>query len=246
MLFDYINSQNYSYKYMISHARLLFSIPLIAFQKEVSAIDQTWQPHFNIQQYEGNWSVLSLRSPGGKSDGIIPDKRGGEGFANTPIFDQCPGIQHWLEMLQCPVMAVRLLKLQAGASIKEHRDHELSFEQGEARLHIPVFTNKEVWFYIDDEAMQMQEGECWYMNANLRHRVVNKGHTDRIHLVIDCLVNDWLTDRFREAQKTEANNIGYIQQQEKIIDELRRQQLPAANAIADEMEKKIKELSAGK
>jgi hypothetical protein len=38
----------------------------------------------------------------------------------------------------------------------------------------------------------MKEGECWYLNFNLPHRVKNSGTADRIHLVIDCVVNDWL------------------------------------------------------
>ena len=229
---------------MISHAHLPFSVPLQSFREEIGALRQTWQPHFNTRQYEGDWSALSLRSPGGKSDGIMPDVREGEVFKNTLLFNQCPTIQNWIRIFQCPVMAIRLLKLNAGASIKEHRDHELSFEQGEARLHIPVFTNDDVWFYINDVALQMKPGDCWYMNANLPHRVINKGLTDRIHLVVDCRVNDWLKEQFSSAQKFYASNDGFVQQQEKIIAELRLQQSPAANALADEMEKKLRYTSA--
>ena len=37
----------------------------------------------------------------------------------------------------------------------------------------------------------MKTGECWYANFNLPHFVSNEGDDDRIHLVIDCLRNDW-------------------------------------------------------
>ena len=37
----------------------------------------------------------------------------------------------------------------------------------------------------------MQAGSAWYANINLPHSVQNKGKNDRIHLVIDCLRNDW-------------------------------------------------------
>ena len=40
----------------------------------------------------------------------------------------------------------------------------------------------------------MKEGECWYLDLSLPHWVENHGKTDRIHLVIDCLVNDWLRE----------------------------------------------------
>ena len=38
----------------------------------------------------------------------------------------------------------------------------------------------------------MQVGETWYVNVNLPHSVENLGATDRVHLVIDAVVNDWI------------------------------------------------------
>lgn len=38
----------------------------------------------------------------------------------------------------------------------------------------------------------MQRGELWYMNINLSHTVENRGGSHRVHLVIDCVVNDRL------------------------------------------------------
>ena len=45
----------------------------------------------------------------------------------------------------------------------------------------------------------MGEGEAWYLNLNLRHSVVNSGPTPRVHLVIDCVVDDWLDAALRQA-----------------------------------------------
>jgi hypothetical protein len=38
----------------------------------------------------------------------------------------------------------------------------------------------------------MNEGEGWYLNLSLPHRVENNGTTDRVHLVIDYVVNEWM------------------------------------------------------
>jgi hypothetical protein len=38
----------------------------------------------------------------------------------------------------------------------------------------------------------MAPGECWYLRLSDPHRVANRGETDRVHLLIDCRVNDWL------------------------------------------------------
>ena len=86
--------------------------------------------------------------------------------------------------------------MNAGAVIKEHRDAELGFEYGEIHLHIPVITHEEVEFYLDKERIQLQEGECWYMNFNLPHSIINKSKINRIHLLIDATVNDWVKDLF--------------------------------------------------
>ena len=224
---------------MISHALLPFLVPVKSFQQDLAEIRQVWQPHFNTSQYVGEWTVIALRSPGGLQESIFPDELGVAGFQDTPLMNSCPGISQWVGQLQCEIMSVRLLKLQNGASIKDHRDFELSFEQGEARLHLPISTNNEVWFHIDDVPLQMNEGECWYMNANLRHRVINNGASPRIHLVIDCKVNDWLKDIFAHAQKTVVNDYS-SEQEENIIRELRLQHNPVASALADELENNLK------
>jgi hypothetical protein len=96
----------------------------------------------------------------------------------------------------CPIRSVRLLRLAPGAVIREHRDAGLRYEQGEARLHIPIATNAAVEFVLDGDRHVMEAGECWYVNVDLPHRVNNRGTTERIHLVIDCVVDDWLRDHF--------------------------------------------------
>jgi GNAT superfamily N-acetyltransferase len=151
-------------------------------------------PHFNQAGYEGDWSALPLRSVGGRTDHIYPNPTAKDAFADTPLLARCPAIQAALGSLPCPRQSVRLLRLKAGSIIKEHRDHELGFEDGEVRLHIPIITNPEVHFILDQVRIIMNEGECWYLNVNRPHSVANRGTGDRIHLVIDCVVNDWLRE----------------------------------------------------
>lgn len=152
-------------------------------------------PHFNTRYYVGDWSAVPLRSVGGRADQIYPDPTAKLSFADTPLLGRCPYIREVLDFFACPQQAVRFLRLKAGSVIKPHRDHELGFEDGEVRLHIPVRTNSEVHFILDGQRIVMSEGECWYNNFNLVHSVENRGPTDRIHLVIDCVVNDWLRER---------------------------------------------------
>lgn len=86
------------------------------------------------------------------------------------------------------------LRLGPGSTIREHKDYNLSLDDGEIRLHIPVRTNHDVDFIVGGQRVVMTEGECWYHNFNLPHSVANRGATARVHLALDCVVDDWLRD----------------------------------------------------
>lgn len=161
-------------------------------------LDGEYIPHFNTGYYEGDWSVVPLRSIDGVANQIYPDPTKNT-FADTPLLARCDYIKDVLATFQCDLLSARFLRLAAGSIIKEHRDYNLSLEDGEARLHIPVITNPDVEFFLNGERVVMNEGECWYLNLNLKHRVANRGATDRVHLVVDCVVNDWFRNLLSEA-----------------------------------------------
>ena len=162
-------------------------------------------PHFNTSYYQGDWSAVPLRSVGGRMDQIYPDPTAKAAFADTPLLERCSYVREVLAALPCPHQSVRFMRLKAGSVIKEHRDHELGFEDGEVRLHIPVITNPGVEFILNQVRVVMHEGECWYLNVNQPHRVANRGADDRIHLVIDCVVNDWLRGQLLAAARQPGN-----------------------------------------
>lgn len=155
-----------------------------------------WVPHFNTSYYEGDWSGVALRAVGGRAGQLYPDPTATDDFADTPILARCPYFQEVLAAFHCPLTSARLLKLAAGSSIREHKDYKLGLEDGEMRVHVPIVTNVDVAFFLAGEQVMMQEGEAWYLDLNLPHRVENHSHTDRIHLVFDCVVNDWARELF--------------------------------------------------
>jgi hypothetical protein len=229
---------------MIRYAKLPLVFDLQAMQVELKTAGTEWQPHMNKFHYTGAWDVLPLRSPGGDHKNPVPDLLGQSEFTDTIYMDQFPSVKNLVSILNCPVMSVRFLNLQAGAIIKQHTDTALSFENGEARLHFPVLTNPQVEFYCEDERIVLNAGECWYLNANLPHRVSNLSNSDRIHLVIDCKVNDWLTHLI-----TSSPTIAYKKEEVddnllNMIKHLRWQNTEQSNKMADEFEEKVKWLKA--
>ena len=189
--------------------KLPFQFDVARLQADLAGIlAEEFVPHFNTAYYQGDWSAVPLRSVGGRTDQIYPDPSAKNAFADTPLLARCAYIREVLDTLCCPQQAVRFLRLKAGSVIKEHRDHELGFEDGEVRLHVPVITNPDVEFVLNQVRVVMNEGECWYLNVNQPHRVANRGAADRIHLVIDCVVNEWLRDQLQEAAAAKKIPVG--------------------------------------
>ena len=207
---------------LIKYLKLPFCFSVEQMQQEVGAISAQWQAHYNKHDYEGSWTALPLRSVKGDMNNVIADAGDVASFSDTELMQQCPYIKSVVDTIECDKKAIRLLNLQAGAIIKEHKDAELNFESGEARIHVPIMTNDALEFYLDDERVVMNSGECWYMNFNRKHRVTNNGTTDRIHLVMDCVVNDWMRDLFTHGD-WEIKNV--IQAEERYSNKDKEQML---------------------
>ncbi|AOC95654.1 L-proline cis-4-hydroxylase [Flavobacterium anhuiense] len=153
-----------------------------------------WTPHFNTNRYEGKWTSVSLRSQSGLETDILSfaDKE----YKNTPLLDSCPYFKEIMDWFECEKEAVRLLRLGPNSEIKEHVDNDTSYEDGFFRIHVPIVTNSEVYFYVDKKLVPMKMGECWYANFQLPHSVQNKSSEPRIHLTLDCIRNDWSDELF--------------------------------------------------
>ncbi|MDB4383947.1 aspartyl/asparaginyl beta-hydroxylase domain-containing protein [bacterium] len=162
-----------------------------------------WIDHFVKQNYEGSWSVLPLRGPShaGHPVMMIYSDPNCRDFSDTIFLEKAKYIQEVLAQFECPLLAVRLMKLTAGSEIKEHTDHDLSLEDGTVRLHVPVVTHQDIEFYLNGERVVMQEGDCWYLKLSEPHAVKNPTSMDRVHLVIDAEVNDWLVNLIGRARE---------------------------------------------
>lgn len=190
---------------MLSAIRLPLELDADGLKADLDRFEASdWVPHFNTRYYEGDWSGISLRSVGGVARELYPDPAASDPFADTANLDRCPDVRATLDRFQCELLSARFLRLAAGSVIKEHSDYNLAHEDGELRIHIPVRTNPDVEFILDGVPVRMCEGEAWYLDLNLKHRVSNLGSTDRIHLVVDCVVNDWLTGLVRAGEAASA------------------------------------------
>ena len=178
---------------MLASVRLPWRFDAGLLQADVDGLaGDDWVPHFNTAYYEGDWSGAALRSVGGQEGRLYPDPTVATAFADTPLLTRCAGARAVVDHFRCPLLAVRFLRLGPGSRIREHTDLDLGFDDGEVRIHVPVSTDPAVEFLLGGERIDMGAGEAWYLNLNLPHAVANRASTPRVHLVIDCVVDDWL------------------------------------------------------
>lgn len=170
-----------------------FSAPELLADLE-TCLQRSWQDHFNQGDYEGDWKIIALRAVHGDERQVTAHPSAD--YADTELLAACPYFRQVIDTFACDKQAVRLMQLAAGSRIKEHRDYELGYSDGAYRVHVPILTNPDVYFYFAGEPLHMPAGSCWYADFNLPHRVENNGGTPRVHLVMDCLRNDWSDELF--------------------------------------------------
>lgn len=159
---------------------------------EVAGIpDGDWIAHFVRDNYEGGWSILPLRCKRGAVHPIMMafSDPGATEFEDTPWLARAPYLAEVLSAFPCPLLSVRLMRLDPGSRIKPHSDHDLDAALGQARLHVPVTSNPDVAFRLNGTQVVMQPGEAWYLRLSDTHSIDNNGQSTRVHLVIDCTVD---------------------------------------------------------
>lgn len=138
---------------------------------------------------DGHWTGVALRSHDGQATTM---EYAGEDYRDTPLLTALPYARDVLQFFQCDLMRVRFLALHSGAVIPEHRDVAPGYARPQVRLHLPITTNEQVVFRVGGQDLRMRPGELWFVDVTRPHAVANHGGNTRVHLVIDCVLNNWL------------------------------------------------------
>jgi hypothetical protein len=147
--------------------------------------------------HDGGWSAIGLISHEGNPDQLksLPGR-----YAKTPVLALAPYLESVIDGFQCEKQRVGLMALQPGANIYWHYDfHESIDTEFNARLHVPIITNPGVQVQICHEDQVWRPGELWYADFSFPHRLRNRGEDERIHLVLDLKVNDYVTSLFPQS-----------------------------------------------
>lgn len=164
-------------------------------EEELAGIAQSeWTAHPVADNHDGGWNAAALRAPAGETHPIrmISVASGAGRYVDTPLLARCPRLAEVVARFRCELELVRLMRLEGGSVIREHRDPDLDAACGMARLHLPIATGPGVDFRVSGRRVDMQPGSVWYLRLSEPHSVVNRGDAPRVHLVLDALVDDWL------------------------------------------------------
>jgi len=81
---------------------------------------------------------------------------------------------------------ILLAKLKPNCTIPPHQDHGPHLEKCR-RLHIPLITNDNVDFIVDDKSHNLKEGFVYEFDNTRTHHVTNNSDEERIHLIVDWI-----------------------------------------------------------
>jgi hypothetical protein len=161
---------------------------LRAVQQEVARINTQWTNVYS-DYHTGGWQTLSLLNRTSKpTDTIIEDCEPVE----TSLLERMPETRSLLRGLGFRYMWARLARLEVSAFMHEHRDYQELRNVRRLRLHIPVITNPFSSIVIDRTRIHLALGYIWKLNPIHRHAAANFGKEPRIHIILDCYVDEAL------------------------------------------------------
>ena len=155
----------------------------------------------NYADYQSNgWLTASLMNGSKRTD----DTTIRDGKAQpTELLLQLPATRRLLDSLSLDIFWARIARLEPNSFLWEHVDYTEFEDKNRLRLHIPVSTNEGAEIVFADFAVHMTQGVLWMLNPKDIHGAVNRGHTSRLHLILDCRVNDRLSSLLQECRPIE-------------------------------------------
>lgn len=108
---------------------------------------------------------------------------------DTPAYKELPEARTLVNWLVARVAAERvgrvmITKLAPGKEITEHTDMG-AYAAYYDRFHVVIQSGPGMIFRGEDEEVQMNTGEVWWVANKRSHSVKNGGMVDRLHMIVD-------------------------------------------------------------
>lgn len=122
---------------------------------------------------------------------------------NFPAMGQLTEAHELINQITSKVGALELgriliVSLRPGGVITPHAD-EGAYADHYERFHIVLKSEPGNVFICGDESVEMKTGELWWFNHKESHSVVNNSSSERIHMIIDCVMPALRRERIPRA-----------------------------------------------
>jgi hypothetical protein len=172
--------------------------------------------HYSNYNEKGSWSAISLRGyfddfsrieKPSEMNGKWKEKNiGWENLwlRNTKVYNNFPEISDLITMFfpQNDIHRIRFMKLAPGGGELSRHTDQVDPDVGATpdklgRFHFPIKTNKDVIFSAWDfdgkkNSYNMEVGNSYYLDTRKPHTAINNGNEERVHLVIDVVLDSKL------------------------------------------------------
>lgn len=88
--------------------------------------------------------------------------------------------------------------LSPGAVLHAHRDLTGASSNARIRFHVPIITNDKVFFNVSKKRVIMSHDELWALDTSYLHEVKNESDETRVHIVIECNINESVKTKLPE------------------------------------------------
>ncbi|UTY57068.1 aspartyl/asparaginyl beta-hydroxylase domain-containing protein [Massilia sp. erpn] len=101
------------------------------------------------------------------------------------------------------IVRMCLADLLPYAKVLEHKDDTEEVLLHTHRIHLPIISNPDVDFFIEEENFNLKVGNLYEFSNQQFHRVENRSGLNRIHLIFDYMTREVL-DLFRDKHRENA------------------------------------------
>lgn len=199
--------------------------------REVQNVDD-WYDDFPFYS-DGTWSAISLRGykPDDPQWGVKPSEMPKAWLAQHPeavdlqlgwtvMASRTPVIRSWVESVTGweNLERVRLFRMTAkptrNGKLRRHsdiQDKSAGTRNGQlARFHVPLITHPDVKMTCWDldgqqQRAHMTPGNVYYLDVRKPHAVANNSPVDRVHLVVDVVINNDTRNLITQSQEVASD-----------------------------------------
>jgi hypothetical protein len=162
--------------------KILFNLDISKLKKQVLELEHSdWQ--FNTERQKKFYVHRNT-----ESIVLIWDSKKLETTISKNLYENILNIANTIKDYygkDAKILRLMLAKLLPQSEISPHTDTGIL--EYAHRCHLPLITNEQNIFIINEKPFYFKEGEVYEFNNTMTHSVLNNSNINRIHLICDIL-----------------------------------------------------------